>query len=381
MVSEGNAESPDGAFSGIAWMMLDQFRKLGLSITTIDAELYGWRRGLVAARTVSRRRSAWRARFHVGPEAFRARSLRAATIFEPFAATTDVVYQIGAALQPPGGTIPYVLYCDWNMRLTIRHANDEASEARYLSVSEAEEADSREAAIYRGAAAVFTISERLRKSFLEDYGLLPGQVVTAHPGANLDVANIPQRPASRPDGQPPTILFSGKEAQFQRKGGDVLLSAFREVRRAVPDARLLLMGPSCLGTLDPGVEVLGLLHKSDPVEYERFMRAFLTSDVFCLPSRYDPFPTVVREAMFFSLPCVTSDIWAMPEMVLDGITGYTVPVGEAGALAERLIALLRDPALARRMGETGRRHAELHFTWPAAAARMHERLQTIVARR
>jgi glycosyltransferase involved in cell wall biosynthesis len=167
---------------------------------------------------------------------------------------------------------------------------------------------------------------------------------------------------------------------FQRKGGDVLLAAFREVRMAIPDARLLVAGPRDLTLTDPGVENLGFLRKSDPDENRRLLEAYAAADVFALPTRYDPFPTVVREAMFFGLPCVTTDIWAMPEMVEDGTTGFTVPVGDSRTLAERLIRLLGDPELARQMGEAGRVRAEQRFTWPAVAGRIHERLQLVVGR-
>ncbi len=79
------------------------------------------------------------------------------------------------------------------------------------------------------------------------------------------------------------------------------------------------------------MEVIGFLSKDNPAENQRIHDCYRTADVFCLPTRYDPFPTVVREAMFFRLPCVTIDIWAMPEMVVDGETGYTVPVNDPNA--------------------------------------------------
>jgi len=65
-------------------------------------------------------------------------------------------------------------------------------------------------------------------------------------------------------------------------------------------------------------------------------------------------------------------------MVCDGETGFTVPPGDVDQLAVRLLELLENPALARRMGEAGRRRAQRLFTWDATARRMHEAIQTVV---
>jgi glycosyltransferase involved in cell wall biosynthesis len=96
---------------------------------------------------------------------------------------------------------------------------------------------------------------------------------------------------------------------------------------------------------------------------------------FALPALYDPFPTAVREAMAYRLPCVTSDAGALPEMVVDGETGYTVAPGDADALAERLLKLADDPSQARAFGDAGRRRFEERFTWDAVAGRILEAIE------
>jgi glycosyltransferase involved in cell wall biosynthesis len=379
LLCEGDAESYDSAFSGTAKGVVDGLRQLGHQVATVDSAVYGWRRLALAARTFHPDRARWRARFQLGPEAFAARSRRAVRGLRERAAGTDVIFQIGATFRPAEIPVPYVLYCDWNMALTIREAAAGSSVAARLPTAEAAAINAREAEIYRGAGVVFSVSERLRQSFLEDYHLPPDRVCTVYAGANFDVSAIPERPEETPVHHVPTVLFVAK--LFWNKGGDVLLTAFKEVRREVPNARLLVVGPSDLKLNEPGVELLGRLRKADPQENRRLMEAYLAADVLCLPTPYDAFPTVVREAMFFRLPCVTSDIWANPEMVQDGTTGYTVPSNAAAPLAERLIRLLRDPALARRMGEAGRRLAEERFTWSAVARRIHEQVQAVMAER
>jgi glycosyltransferase involved in cell wall biosynthesis len=83
--------------------------------------------------------------------------------------------------------------------------------------------------------------------------------------------------------------------------------------------------------------------------------------------------------MFFSLPCVTTGIWALPEMVIDQETGFTVQPEDVEGLADRLLRILTNPALGRRLGEAGRRRAEQYFTWTATASKIHEEIQRTIA--
>jgi alpha-maltose-1-phosphate synthase len=376
LVCEGDAESPDKAFSGSAHNMLVHLRELGHPVSTINTKLPDLTRAWVAARSYSRDRGHWRARFRYGTVSARAKSRLAERGFATLQQRPDVVLQIGATFTPPGmDRTPYALYCDWNFALSIKNSSNRYSAIHQMPEDEAERINARQAKLYRGAAAIFTISERLRHSFIEDYRLPLDRVVAVNAGPNIAMSHLvaPDRADRR--GHPPTILFVGKE--FERKGGDVLLQAFARVRERIAHARLIIVGPLDLRDRPEGVEFLGLLRKDNSAEFERLLEAYRQADVFCLPSRQDPFPTVVREAMFFSLPCVTTDIWAMPEMVVDGKTGFTVPPDSADLLADRLCQILENPCLARTMGAAGRARAEERYTWTAATRAMHDKIQSI----
>jgi glycosyltransferase involved in cell wall biosynthesis len=116
-----------------------------------------------------------------------------------------------------------------------------------------------------------------------------------------------------------------------------------------------------------------------PEEGARLGAAFEAADVFCLPTRYEPFGIAYIEAMAYSLPCVGPDAWAVPEMIGDGVTGFVVPPEDTEALASRLVTLLTDPELAARLGAAGRRRAEEYFTWAATVERMLRVLEPLVA--
>ena len=99
------------------------------------------------------------------------------------------------------------------------------------------------------------------------------------------------------------------------------------------------------------------------------------ASVFALPCVHasdgavDNLPTVIMEAMATGVPVVSTRVAGIPEMVLDGETGYLVPENDPSSLAEQMRRLLDDPSTARRMGQAGRdRCSELFDTNRTTAA-------------
>jgi len=106
------------------------------------------------------------------------------------------------------------------------------------------------------------------------------------------------------------------------------------------------------------------------------VRALLThAAVLVCPSVYEPFGLVNLEAMACQTAVVASRVGGIPEIVVDGMTGYLVdgvesdPDRFAAGLAERMTDLLADPDAAARMGAAGRARVLEHFTWPRIADR------------
>ena len=91
-------------------------------------------------------------------------------------------------------------------------------------------------------------------------------------------------------------------------------------------------------------------------------------DVFVAPQRWEGFGLTPLEAMACGVPVVATDVGAFPELVVDGETGFLVPAGDVGALAERTARLLDDPALRARMGEAARAHVTARFRLEDEAA-------------
>jgi starch synthase len=107
---------------------------------------------------------------------------------------------------------------------------------------------------------------------------------------------------------------------------------------------------------------------------------------FVCPSIYEPFGLVNVEAMACGAPVVASRVGGIPEIVVEGEAGYLVdfepaadlygtpadPSAFAAAIANRVNALIADPALARSMGAAGRERAVQDFSWPSIAAQTVE---------
>jgi alpha-maltose-1-phosphate synthase len=366
MLCEGDAETRD-SWSGVSLSVASQLRALGHQVRTGDVDLYGIERLAAIAGSWSPDRKRWWVRYHLNRGPFQRRSAKAARHYAAHP-DVDVILQCGATFSSPEKTrVPIVLFCDGNIEVSWQARHIGNNDAAVLDRSEVDAIRQREEKVYHRAAKIMTFSERLRESFIEDFGISRADVTTVYAGPNFETDKVDQRPPRGPNAVP-TILFVGR--QFARKGGDLLLRAFRLVRESIPNARLVIVGPSTPIEAE-GVDFRGLINKQDPEGERLLLTLYHDADVFCMPSRYEGFAISFLEAMLFGLPCVsTRPPWSPPEMILDGETGYLVESEDAEALASRLVQLLSDRDEAQRMGEKGRERVLANFTWPAVGKRI-----------
>jgi phosphatidyl-myo-inositol dimannoside synthase len=168
-----------------------------------------------------------------------------------------------------------------------------------------------------------------------------------------------------------------------RKGQDVLIRALHEVQRAVPGAALLLVGggPSRdrLASLARECGVERSVVFTGSVDWQRLPAYFGAGDVFAMPCRtrlggvdVEGLGIVFLEAAACGLPVVAGDSGGAPDAVRDGETGYVVDGRSVDAVAQQLIALLRDGDAARRMGERGREWVSSAWSWERSVARLQD---------
>jgi phosphatidylinositol alpha-1,6-mannosyltransferase len=170
-----------------------------------------------------------------------------------------------------------------------------------------------------------------------------------------------------------------------RKGQDTLIRAWPRVRAAVPDAVLLLVGGGPdrdrLRALAGSLGVGEAVRFTGPVPWATIPPYVELGDVFAMPCRTRRFGLepealgiVFLEAAACGLPVVAGDSGGTEDAVRHGETGYLVDPYNPVAVAVRLIALLRDPALARRLGTRGREWVASEWTWDRAGAELRSAL-------
>ena len=223
--------------------------------------------------------------------------------------------------------------------------------------------------LYHCIDLIFPMSKWLAGSFIKDNGVSPRKVFPIGAGINLPYV----RNATSKSYDAPRILFVGRD--FSRKGGKDLLEAFRQVRMELKDAELTIIGPHLVSP-PAGVRCVGFLSKTSQEDLERLLDEYQRATLFVMPSLYEPFGIAFAEAMAHKLPCIGTNICAMPEIIDNGQTGYLVPPGAPAALAERIVTLLKDPAMCREFGEQAYHKYQQQFTWQVVVERMYEVITT-----
>jgi glycosyltransferase involved in cell wall biosynthesis len=206
-------------------------------------------------------------------------------------------------------------------------------------------------------------------------GLVPRERVWPVPNGIEGVPEHLRRPGPgpAPDGAParrrertPTILYLG--SLTDAKGFLDVMQAAPLVARAIPGARFVIAGPyfrpsdrAQAERLLQDPEIRAVVELPGVVTGDARFELMLDADIFVFPSYSEGQPTVLLEAMSVGLPVVTTDEGAIRDTIAAGETGYLVPKGNPEAVALRVIELLRDEPLRRKMGEAGRRRFEERF--------------------
>lgn len=197
-----------------------------------------------------------------------------------------------------------------------------------------------------------------KQSFVEDYGCREQDVAVIPPGIDLERFSSSERKHELP-----RILFVGGD--FVRKGGDLLLRVFRQRLRG--KAELLLVTRDRIGD-EPGVRTFRDVAPNSAALLELYREA----DIFVLPTRADCYSLVCMEALASGLPCVTTRVGGIADILDDGETGYLLGVEDAAGLGDVLEGLIADPARRREMGERGRAAAVTRFDARENARKLFE---------
>lgn len=202
---------------------------------------------------------------------------------------------------------------------------------------------------------------------LRAYGVAPDRIQVVY--SSQDPSRLEAEPIDRAalgiaDLQPEDPLLLCPAALVGHKDHATLIAAMPDVLAAHPRARLLLAGEGALRSQIEGqARALGVDERVHLLGRRDDVPALLrTADLFVLSSQMEGLGGAIVEAMFAGLPVVACGAGGIPEVVVDGETGLLAPPRDPGTLARRIVQLLDDPALARRLAVAAKERAHERFT-------------------
>jgi colanic acid/amylovoran biosynthesis glycosyltransferase len=232
--------------------------------------------------------------------------------------------------------------------------------------------------LFRHASAIVAVSRAMQQRLIE-LGA-PAERVHWNPcGVDCDVFQ-----ATDPASSPPVLAVVGRLTE--KKGPAYTIRAFARALLEVPEARLRLLGDGPLrGECESLVAELGIGHAVEFLgaqpheavgEVLRGARAFVQHSVVAASGDSEGTPVAVLEAGASGLPVLATRHAGIPDVVVHGETGLLVDERDVEGMATHMVAILRDPALAGRLGSAARAHVREHFSME----RSIERLWNVIER-
>jgi glycosyltransferase involved in cell wall biosynthesis len=233
---------------------------------------------------------------------------------------------------------------------------------------------------------VVCVSEAVRNVVLKKEKLDEGRAVVIRNGIDPKERDHGEGALDRRElGLEEDHLIVGMVANYNRpiKGVSYLLDAIPAIVSEVPSARFLFLGGGAK-------ERPFLREKAKALNIERFVtftghrkdihRFYQTMDLSVLTSLSEGLSITLLESMSHGLPVVATDVGGNPEVVVEGKTGYLVPAKDDRLLADRIIRLLRDSDLRKKMGEEGRLRVETRFRMQDVARKYMDLYGSVISR-
>ena len=222
--------------------------------------------------------------------------------------------------------------------------------------------------LVEGSDAIVCLSEAGKRVLCGIYPKAEGKIhvipnsVDPARYAGADAASF-RKEYGIPDSAPLLLCVARLHPQ---KRIDLLVRAFAQVKKQLPESVLCVVGPwfpkekKKVDSIVSELKVEDVLFTGS-IPNENVKNAYAAADAVALSSEYEPFGYCLLEAMSLSKPVVAFGIGAVPEIVDDKVTGYHVPFPDVKAFAKKAAALLRDRRLAAKMGQAGLKRVKDRF--------------------
>ena len=315
-------------------------------------------KGLLTLRTGDLNRA--NAVFQKNKTAFVMKSQRAERDIQQLNNPPDLVFQVFGTYSPfwNHSEIPYVMYLDYTTALAEKNWPGWAT---FLDKRSRDAWFEGERLAYARAKHIFCMNQVTKDSLVQDYAIPPKAITVVGSSGDFQEPYTGEKTFGGHQ-----LLFNGSD--FDRKGGNLVLAAFREVRQAIPDAKLVIVGKTLTS------DEAGVFNPGYITSRSQMHQLFLETDLVIAPASCDPFPTFLMEAMNYGVPCVVSNRDGMPEIVNHSINGMVIDSLNAKQLAKTIIALLNDLKTLNLMSKAARQKIKTELRWDTIA---NEITQTI----
>jgi starch synthase len=254
---------------------------------------------------------------------------------------------------------------------------------------------------YNTADGIIAVSEQMKEDVIEAYGVDPKKVTVIHNGIDpefyqptfdekllLDLGIDPNIPF---------VLFVGRITR--QKGISGLIEATKYFNKncqivlcaGAPDTKEIEIETELL-IANLKKEREGIILISEMLPREKIKVLYSHARVFACPSLYEPFGIINLEAMACETPVVGSHVGGIPEIIVEGVTGYLIPLESVSrtdfnpnnpeafqkALAAKINLLLDNEALANQMGKAGRDRVLSIFSWKSIAKTTFNYYQKVI---
>jgi glycosyltransferase involved in cell wall biosynthesis len=228
--------------------------------------------------------------------------------------------------------------------------------------------------LFEQAVAIITNSRTMERALLE-LGARPEKTHYVPNGVDADRFR-----AGAPAEAPPTFLSVGRFAE--KKGPQLTIAAFASVCHTHPEAQLRMIGDGRIRGVcqdlaqglgvGEAVTFLGAQPHEVVAEEMRRARAFVQHSVVASDGNSETMPNAILEASASGLPVVATRHAGIPEVVVDGETGFLVEERDVEGMARQMARLVLEPGLAAELGRAGRKRMQESFSIESRIARLWE---------
>jgi glycosyltransferase involved in cell wall biosynthesis len=229
---------------------------------------------------------------------------------------------------------------------------------------------------FQKAAHCMLSSDWNKNSAINDYGIEEAKISVVPLGPNLDLVPAANEITITPVSAP-RLLFLGVE--WDRKGGDIALDAFRILRSKGIKAQLLIIGcvPPHDLSKEEDITVIPFLDKNKEQDFQQLHKIFLETTILLLPTRAECAGVVFSEASAYGIPSVTTDTGGVYTYVRNGENGFTLPLNAGPEqYAVQIEQVISNPVLLEALRKSSRKYFEASLSWDAWGKKFNEIAQS-----